>query len=619
MALPMSNLHRLLFLACLFLWACSSPVDSNSAWVIHDPDLELELIAQQPDIRTPIGLVIDREDALYVIESHTHTPPEDYQGPAFDRIKKGLDEDGDGLPDRWEIFADSIEDGMNLCFVEDVLHLITKDQLIALPDQDQNHQADEKRILVEMTQPAEVYDHAALLGIAYGQDGWIYASRGNVGGKQWKITAADGSSIEGYGDGGNVFRCRVDGSGIEEVATGFWNPFDLRFTAEGRLLLTDNDPDSRGPNRLIEIVPGGDYGYQSLYGGSGIHPYLAWNGELPGTLPFAAPLGEAPCALIDAKFTHFGEAYTQTVLVNIWEENNIVRIPLTEEGSTVKGTPEVLVQGDSTFHPVGFATNSKGELFISDWVIRQYPNHGQGKIWRLKRKDGGNMGPLKLATPIHQELPSMTEEEMLAVLQTSEDLFVQSMLRRMLALQAPPEVLKGMVQSTSDLIKMQGILVYSEAKEMMPAPLLRSLLKDSNPNIRQTALRYAGQQTRTEVGPAIERMLGKGLITAEMFETYLATLRHVQPTFAEPFQERKEERSRALPRVLPEGYLTEVVQDASLSEAIRALAVPYMKVKKEDQVWLGKQLTQASDASFQVGLIKVLKQLPQKHPTNSNC
>ncbi|MEM7655808.1 MAG: HEAT repeat domain-containing protein [Bacteroidota bacterium] len=383
--------------------------------------------------------------------------------------------------------------------------------------------------------------------------------------------------------------------------------------------MTDNDPDSRGPNRLIEIVPGGDYGYQSLYGGSGIHPYLAWNGELPGTLPFAAPLGEAPCALIDAKFTHFGEAYTQTVLVNIWEENNIVRIPLTEEGSTVKGTPEVLVQGDSTFHPVGFATNSKGELFISDWVIRQYPNHGQGKIWRLKRKDGGNMGPLKLATPIHQELPSMTEEEMLAVLQTSEDLFVQSMLRRMLALQAPPEVLKGMVQSTSDLIKMQGILVYSEAKEMMPAPLLRSLLKDSNPNIRQTALRYAGQQTRTEVGPAIERMLGKGLITAEMFETYLATLRHVQPTFAEPFQERKEERSRALPRVLPEGYLTEVVQDASLSEAIRALAVPYMKVKKEDQVWLGKQLTQASDASFQVGLIKVLKQLPQKHPTNSNC
>ncbi|MEM7655807.1 MAG: hypothetical protein AAF399_06735 [Bacteroidota bacterium] len=229
----MSNLHRLLFLACLFLWACSSPVDSNSAWVIHDPDLELELIAQQPDIRTPIGLVIDREDALYVIESHTHTPPEDYQGPAFDRIKKGLDEDGDGLPDRWEIFADSIEDGMNLCFVEDVLHLITKDQLIALPDQDQNHQADEKRILVEMTQPAEVYDHAALLGIAYGQDGWIYASRGNVGGKQWKITAADGSSIEGYGDGGNVFRCRVDGSGMRKSQPAFGIPLICALRQKG--------------------------------------------------------------------------------------------------------------------------------------------------------------------------------------------------------------------------------------------------------------------------------------------------------------------------------------------------------------------------------------------------
>ncbi|MEZ4849471.1 MAG: hypothetical protein R3B93_12805 [Bacteroidia bacterium] len=104
----------------------------------------------------------------------------------------------------------------------------------------------------------------------------------------WQIKSMAGEMIEGYGDGGNVFRCKVDGTGLEEVATGFWNPFGLAFSAEGRLLL-DNDPDSRGPNRLIEVVPGGNYGYQSLYGRQPISSYLAWNGELPGTLRFAIP------------------------------------------------------------------------------------------------------------------------------------------------------------------------------------------------------------------------------------------------------------------------------------------------------------------------------------------
>ncbi|MEZ4849472.1 MAG: hypothetical protein R3B93_12810 [Bacteroidia bacterium] len=48
----------------------------------------MELILHDPEIMTPIGLTIDEKDHLYVLESHTHTPMQDYQGPAFDRIKK---------------------------------------------------------------------------------------------------------------------------------------------------------------------------------------------------------------------------------------------------------------------------------------------------------------------------------------------------------------------------------------------------------------------------------------------------------------------------------------------------------------------------------------------------
>ena len=40
--------------------------------VLTDGRLQLQLFAEAPDIVTPIGMVIDRQDRIYVIESHTH-------------------------------------------------------------------------------------------------------------------------------------------------------------------------------------------------------------------------------------------------------------------------------------------------------------------------------------------------------------------------------------------------------------------------------------------------------------------------------------------------------------------------------------------------------------------
>ena len=304
------------FLAVILCcFACTKePINDSALFDLSDPNLVITLIAEQPTIQTPIGITFDDHDHLYVLESHTHSPASDYKGPLFDRIKIGKDNNKDGCPDQWQVFADSIEDGMNLIAVagQGIL-LATKNQIIQFQDTDQDGLSDQKTILLDMHLPQYVYDHAGILGLAAGPDEWLYVSRGNTGGQFWEIKGTDSSSIHGYGDGGNIIRCKMDGSSLEEVATGFWNPFDLKFTKKGRLLATDNDPDSRGPNRLLDIVSGGDYGYQSMYGGSGIHPYLAWNGELPGTLPYAAPLGEAPCALIDAAYTNFGLAYNHHV------------------------------------------------------------------------------------------------------------------------------------------------------------------------------------------------------------------------------------------------------------------------------------------------------------------
>ena len=70
-------------LCALRAFAASSHVHADAAEprVLVD-GYELELVAREPDIVTPIGMAFDSQGRLLVIESHTHQRPDDYAGPA---------------------------------------------------------------------------------------------------------------------------------------------------------------------------------------------------------------------------------------------------------------------------------------------------------------------------------------------------------------------------------------------------------------------------------------------------------------------------------------------------------------------------------------------------------
>ncbi len=574
--------------------------------VVSD-QIQIELIAENPEIVTPIGITIDALDNVYVLESHTHSPLSDYSGPTFDRIKKGVDQDKDGIPESWIIFADSINDGMNLvCDENNILYLAEKNRVLSFSDTDGDGISDERRVLLDMHKPDNVYDHAGILGLALLGDGWLYVSRGNTGGQGWTIRGTDGTTVSGYGDGGNVIRCRLDGSQVAEIATGFWNPFALAVTSTGHLMLTDNDPDSRGPNRLIDVVYGGNYGYESLYGGSGIHPFLAWNGELPGTLPYAAALGEAPTGLIDANQTQVGITYPENMLAAIWEENRIVRIPLTATGSTVSGVSEVLIQGDSTFHPVAMATNSKGELYLTDWVVRQYPNHGSGKIWRIRDKE-----PKPFSIPgVPETLTLLPDEnpfpDVVTLIQQlrSPDRFTQTLARQYIT----DATIDELLADEDAQLRLQGLLAMNEGREQLSKAQLQTLLRDNSESIRRMALIYIAKNSRSDLYTNVNEALFAGDITPALFETFLATIRHLQPEFIEGYRTQSENSSKKIPRKLPEDYVISLIRNRNLDPGIRAAAFPYLEdpaVYQEELI----QLARNSAAPVQSAFLQVFRHI----------
>lgn len=90
-------------------------------------------------------MAIDREDRIFVIESHTHSPPNDYEGPSGDRIKVLVDRDNDGQVDESMIFAEDIQQAMNLVFSPDGdLFVVCAREVLRLVDKDHDGRCDRK-------------------------------------------------------------------------------------------------------------------------------------------------------------------------------------------------------------------------------------------------------------------------------------------------------------------------------------------------------------------------------------------------------------------------------------------------------------------------------------------
>src|SRR5687768_17061470 len=83
---------------------------------VADGRLDLALVASEPDVVTPVGLDVDRRGRLFVLESHTHSPPRDYRGAKSDRVKVLRPPGADGRSVFEAVFADGVEDGMGLSF-----------------------------------------------------------------------------------------------------------------------------------------------------------------------------------------------------------------------------------------------------------------------------------------------------------------------------------------------------------------------------------------------------------------------------------------------------------------------------------------------------------------------
>lgn len=162
---------------------------------------------------------------------------------------------------------------------------------------------------------------------------------------------------------GHILRVKPDGSKVTLLAGGLRNPLDIAFNSRGDLFTFDADMERDVgtpwymPTRVLQIVPGGDYGWRR---GTGRFP--AWYAD---TLPSVIDIGlSSPTGIYFGYGAEFPQKYQDALYLLDWSYGRIIAVHF---GSTV--TQETFVAGrplnvtDGCIGPDGamwFTTGGRG-------------------------------------------------------------------------------------------------------------------------------------------------------------------------------------------------------------------------------------------------------------------
>ena len=508
----------LLALNSLFADAPQPPaVPANLPPLIEvlQPGVKMTLLAEHPDLVTPTGVDVDDRGRIYLVSNHTHFRPAGYAGPEHDEI---LVFEKDGKNRR--VFYSKTKSTMHVKVGPDGwIYLAERSRVLRIKDTDGDGMADVEENIASLDTLAD-YPHNGLSGMAWHPDGGLIFALGENFGRDWTLMAKDGTRLNGRGEGG-VFRCRPDGSGLRRIARGFWNPFGLLVRDNGEIFAVDNDPGSRPPCRLLQVIDGADYGFQWVYGSAPVHPFVAWNGELRGTLPMIHPSGEGPCALVE-----LGGG----VLVPSWSHHRIDYFPLERKGAGYVSERIEVLRGGEYFRPVCIAPGPDGAFYLTDWVFSSYELHGRGRLWKLEidpslatwRKpsfDPPNAAA-NLAASLREGKAKFTIPQLFEYAQ-DRDAYLSDAALTALARESiswTPDSLRAL----PDKDRLWGLVALRRV-DLQEEKWVRALIGDSNPEVRFECLRWIADGVLVNFSADVEKMLSQPDLDYRMFEALLAT------------------------------------------------------------------------------------------------
>ena len=424
-----------------------------------------------------------------------------------DRIRLLKDSDRNGKPDSITIFSDKYNKmemgtGAGVLSYRGKVYYTCIPDLFELEDANNDGVAEKRKSLHTGYGVRFAFRGHDMHGLIVGPDGRLYYSIGDRG-YNISPTMHDPAS-------GAVFRCDLDGSNLEVVATGLRNPQELAFDDYGNLFTGDNNSDSGDMARWVEVVNGLDAGWRMYYQYQGDrgpfnrekiwHPY---NEDTPAYIvPPIKNFADGPSGLEYYPGTGFGDKFKGRFFLcdfrGVATTSGVRSFRNQSDGAYWKLVDDDKPLWNMLVTDIDFG--SDGRLYAADWVFG-WEGEAKGRIYAFSDKEHGDSDLVKQVELLLREGLKKQKTDALVTLLGHPDQRVRQEAQFELVDRADLFTLKGVANDGDQpqMARLHAIWALGQLgrkalaeKSPFDAGILTPLLADSDP-------RVAGQAAKVSV------------------------------------------------------------------------------------------------------------------------
>ncbi len=181
-----------------------SPEESLKHFVLADKNLQIEIVAAEPEVIDPVAIQFDEYGRLWVVELSDYPNGPEPGKPPLSRIKLLEDKNGDGRYETAHIFADKLLFATGVQPWDGGVIVTLAGEVAYFKDTDGDHKADVRETW--FTGFAQANPQLRANHPTFGPDGWIYVANGLRGGnviavkKDWPVKIEGETGRRGEGE-----------------------------------------------------------------------------------------------------------------------------------------------------------------------------------------------------------------------------------------------------------------------------------------------------------------------------------------------------------------------------------------------------------------------------------
>ena len=388
--------------------------------------LEVKTFATEPMLINPTDIEVDARGRVWVLEAYNYRPAINGNSTKKegDRIIILEDKDGDGKADESKVFYQdkSLNAPLGIAVLGNVVIVSQSPYVWKLTDTDGDDKADKKEILFQ-GMGGEQHDHG-MHAFVFGPDGKLYFNFGNEG---TQLKDAQGNIVKDqFGkeispknyQQGMVFRCNLDGSEVECLASDFRNNYEVAIDSYGTMWQSDNDDDGNKGVRINYVMEYGSFGYKDEISHASWNvnrtniepetPLRHWHLNDPGTMPNLLQTGSgSPTGMIIYEGNLLPKVF-QGQMIHCEPGHNVVRsYPVQKSGAGYSAEIVNIMkqEKDQWFRPADVCVAPDGSLIVADWYDPGVGGHQagdqvRGRIYRIAPENTPYKVPkMDLSTP----------------------------------------------------------------------------------------------------------------------------------------------------------------------------------------------------------------------------